>query len=244
MSMHSHPRMTGAPFAGRLRLPDTAQTRRMIADHSALAVSRGIDFVLRSPATLFLLAAITWTTLLQIGVGGAAAHRLVAANSSSLGHLRALDLRVLVTSAFWLDSTPLLGLWLVLFLAVLAPAERWLGTGRWLLVFFCGHIGATAITVGGIWVATAAGVAGGRLERATDVGVSYGFFAVFAALACRMPSRWRPAALTALIGGLVIAWFAGHTFTDAGHLAAAAIGIAVYAALSLRRDAPVATATA
>ena len=235
--MHAQPAITAPPLLGRLRPPDVAGIRRRFAAHAALVASRGIDLVLRSPATLFLLAVITATTIVQIGAGSAAAHHLVVANSSSLRHLRALDLRVLITSAFWLDSTLSLGLWLVLFLGVLAPAERWLGTGRWLLVFFCGHIGATAVTVGGIWIATAGGVAGERLEHATDVGVSYGFFAVIAALACRMPSRWRPAALGALLGSLTIAWLAGHTFTDAGHLAAAAIGVAVYA-LASRGSAP------
>lgn len=197
------------------------------------------EYAHRCPATLFLLAIITWTTLVQMTSGAEAARSLVLANSSSVGHLRHFELDVLVTSAFWLDSQDLLGVWAVLFFAVLAPAERWLGTARWLVVFVCGHIGATVITVAGIWIATAAGAASSGLEHASDVGVSYGFVAVAAVLACRLPPRWRVAAVASLLGALGLAWLADGTFTDAGHVAAATIGVAVYCVLLRRTKAAV-----
>jgi hypothetical protein len=63
-------------------------------------------------------------------------HARVARN---VHHLTHDPVRVLIRSAFWLSGYELL-FWAALFLVVLAPAERWLGTSRWLLAFASGHI--------------------------------------------------------------------------------------------------------
>ena len=58
------------------------------------------------------------------------AERLVLERSTNLHHLARDPVRVLVASAFWVDSAWQMLPWAALFTIVLAPAERWLGTLR------------------------------------------------------------------------------------------------------------------
>jgi thiosulfate reductase cytochrome b subunit len=111
---------------------------------------------------------------------------------------------------------------------VLAPAERWLGTARWAIVFIAGHIGATLLTAAGLWTAIRLDAVNESVSRSADVGVSYGFLAVAAVLIYRLPRRLRLPYVAILGGYLAIALFTRGTFTDAGHLVALLIGFACY----------------
>lgn len=182
----------------------------------------------RSPATLVLLAAIAITSLVLDLSAAHAARSLLHHFSSNLAHLEQGRVGTLVASAFWLEDSAELVPWTLLFLLVVAPAEAWLGTGRWLLVFAAGHIGATLATLGGVWMAIDLGIASRHLAHSVDVGVSYGFFAVAAVLTYRLPPRWRIWYLALLLVYPVVSTAANHTFTDFGHVAALAIGFALY----------------
>lgn len=116
----------------------------------------------------------------------------------------------------------------MLFTIVLAPAERWLGTARWALVFAAGHVGATLLTAGGLWAAIKLDAVDESVSRSADVGVSYGFLAVAAVLIYRLPRRLRFPYAAVLGGYLVIALFTRGTFTDGGHPLAVLIGFACY----------------
>lgn len=180
-----------------------------------------------SPATFTYLAILTVTTWVLVGASPKVVTALLEDQSTNLHHLARDPVRVLIRSAFWLSNYELL-LWAALFLVVLAPAERWLGTSRWLIAFASGHVGATLLTSLGIWMAIRAGAAPGRLENVVDVGVSYGFAAVAALFTYRITPRWRPVWALALvvwaIGGVLI----GRDFTAYGHAVALVIGFAMY----------------
>jgi hypothetical protein len=202
---------------------------------SAALLQAGLAVFRRAPATWTGLAIITLTTAIQHWAGPRRAKRLVRQRSSNLDQLRSLNLRVLVTSAFWLERPAYLPGWGALFLGVLLPAELWLGSPRWLAVFFFGHIGASVITLLGVWLAIRMGRARRRLAHAVDVGVSYGFLAMAGILVYRLPREWRAPAAGTLLGGLATVFWQRRTFTDGGHLAAAAIGLALYPLATVHR---------
>jgi hypothetical protein len=184
-------------------------------------------FVRRSPATFAYLAILTVTTWVLVGASADVVDAMLHDQSTNLSHLGHDPIRVLVRSAFWLSSYELL-FWAVLYLAVLAPAERWLGTGRWLIAFAAGHVGATLLTATGVWLAIRSGIASHRLEDAVDVGVSYGFAAVAALFTYRLPGRWRwlwAAGLLSYVGAGILL---DGSFTSFGHATAVLIGFALY----------------
>ncbi|MEV6555119.1 rhomboid-like protein [Nocardia sp. NPDC051756] len=167
---------------------------------------------------------VTWWTLR--GVGDSVERRLIFSASTNLYNMRHNPVQVLVASAFWTDGgfpwTTIAG-----FLIVMAYAERWLGTTRWIILFATGHIGATLLTVTGISHAIDHGVIPRVVAVAADVGTSYGFSAVLAALTYRFRGLVRLLWAGTLILVLVAALWIGPTFTDYGHLCACLIGLAV-----------------
>jgi len=193
--------------------PGTRRASRWLTRHRAQLVA----FVEHAPATFVYLAIITVTTWVLVG-----------ANSRLEHHLMHDPVHVLIRSAFWLDDYRELALWIVLFLLVLAPAERWLGTARWFATFVAGHVGATLLTALGVWIAIRTGLSSTRLENVVDVGVSYGFCAVAALFTFRLPARWRPWYAGALVAFAVVAIAVDGSFTSYGHLTAMAIGFALF----------------
>ena len=186
-----------------------------------------VAYVLGSPATFLYLFVLTITTWVLLGLTSDIVDSILHEHSTNLDQLRTNPVRVLIRSAFWVDGYLLL-VWVVLFALVLAPAERWLGTVRWLVVFVAGHVGATLSTAAGLWLAIRWRLAPSSLSNVVDVGVSYGFAALAAIFTYRLPppGRWYWAVgLLAVTGGAAII---GGTFTDFGHLAAVIIGFAMY----------------
>jgi len=184
-------------------------------------------YVRGSPATFLYLLVLSVTTWVLLGLTDQTVDSVLSEHSTNLEQLRQNPVRVLIRSAFWADGYLLLA-WLVLFALILAPAERWLGTARWLIVFVAGHVGATLATAAGLWVLIRWGMASPSLEGVVDVGVSYGFAAVAAVFSYRLasPGRWLWAGglLAVAVGAAVV----GRTFTDFGHLAAVMIGFSMY----------------
>jgi hypothetical protein len=138
--------------------------------------------------------------------------------STNVHNLAHDPLRVLGASAFWVGGTRLPWKVGVRFLLVMARADRWVGTGRWLLAFAAGHVGATLVTVSGIAYGIHAGWLGQGLTTVSGVGVSYGFFAVAAVLTYRIPRPWRWVWAGTLIGYLSVTAAVEATFTEYGHL--------------------------
>jgi len=168
------------------------------------------------------------TTLSLVDAAPGLTDRLLLTESTNVHNLAHDPLRVLGASAFWVGGTRLPWKVGVRFLLVTAPAERWLGTGRWLLAFAAGHVGATLVTVSGIAYGIHAGWLGQGLATVSDVGVSYGFFAVAAVLTYRIPRPWRWVWAGTLIGYLSVTAAVEATFTEYGHLCAIGIGFGLY----------------
>jgi len=179
-----------------------------------------------APGTVTYLAILAVTTLTLHTSSGRVGTVLLRQQSTNLANMVHHPVSVLISSAFWIQSGNLLT-WLAPFALVLAPAERWLGTWRWLAVFVAGHVGATLITLAGIWSVTHGGVTQLTLVHDIDVGISYGFYAVAAVLLYRLPVRWRLVLATALLARLSYAAVGGG-YTELGHVCAALIGLACW----------------
>jgi len=191
------------------------------------------------PATTAYLVALLVTTATLASSSPHAVHWLVASASTNLHNMTIDPIRVLVVSAFWVQSAPWIWPMAPLMVAVMVPAERLLGTGRTLFVFAAGHIGATALTIAAIGISVHFGLLPHRLAYALDVGPSYGLAALGGVLVTRLPRRGiRRAAIGALLLGLATAVILGGDFTDAGHLLAALIGLALSRVAIPRAHAP------
>ncbi len=188
---------------------------------------RSADYIRSAPFTYVFLFVLLITTWVDQTSRPSIARSLLLERSTNLQQLGQDPIRVLVASAFWLSSSWELFVWLVLFSLVLAPVERWIGSARTVLVFACGHAGATLITAAGLWLAIRYEVVGKYVEHTIDVGVSYGFFAVAAVLVFRLSGRRRALYLAVLIGYLTVTAAVIHDFTDFGHLGAFAIGLSL-----------------
>lgn len=212
------------------RWPRLAPARRVWA----LWTPRVVAYVRSAPGTyayLFVLLITTW--VLQTS-SSRIADELLLERSTNLHHLARDPVRVLFASAFWVGSAfELLG-WVVLFSIFVAQVERWLGTARTAAVFFIGHVGATLVTALGLWVALRADLVVSSVADAEDVGASYGFAAVAAVLAYRLPRR-RLLYAVALAVFAATALAVDTTFTNWGHLLALAIGFACYPLVPGRR---------
>jgi hypothetical protein len=179
-----------------------------------------------NPATFVYLFTLLVTSSVVSAAGERLADPLLRSQSTNLANLRHHPIHVLFTSAFWLDSGIRPLMLVVPFAVVLAPAERWLGSRRATLVFWLGHVGATAATALLISFELRHGWASQALTHSVDVGFSYGFAAIAGILAYRVPARWRS---RYVVGGFVLLGIgvaAGATYSDVGHLMAWTIGLA------------------
>lgn len=189
---------------------------------------RMLAYIRSAPGTyayLFVLLITSW--ILQTS-SSPIANALLQERSTNLHHLATDPLRVLFSSAFWVGSLTDWLAWVALFSLFVAPVERWVGTGRTALVFFVGHVGATLITAGGLWVALHSDFVESSVVNARDVGASYGFAAVAAVLSYRFSGRRRLLYASGLVGFAGVSLALSHNFTYWGHLIALAIGFACY----------------
>jgi hypothetical protein len=175
----------------------------------------------RSPGTAAYLLVLAATTAVLAASDPHAVHRLVASASTNLHNMTSNPLRVLVASAFWVETTSWIWPMALLVAAVMGAAERLLGLGRTLAVFVAGHVGATLVTVAVIGIGVDHGLLPRHLAYALDVGPSYGLAALGGALAMRTPAD----VIAVLLAGLGTALLVDSDFTDAGHLVAAVIGL-------------------
>lgn len=198
---------------------------------------RVLGYVRSAPGTyayLFVLLITSW--VLQTS-SSRIANALLQERSTNLHHLATDPLRVLFSSAFWVGSLTDWLVWVALFTIFVAPVERWIGTGRTAIVFLLGHVGATLITAGGLWVALHSDLVESSVANARDVGASYGFAAVAAVLAYRFSRRWRLLYVAGLVGYAGVSLALNHNFTYWGHLIALAIGFACYPLVPRTADA-------
>ncbi|MFI0262985.1 rhomboid-like protein [Streptomyces sp. NPDC017056] len=201
----------------------------MKASFRPAALPRAIrSYVCRAPGTFIWLAILFGTSVIMHQLAPDTLEDVLQRRSTNIHNLLLSPGRVLLTSALWLDG----GGWPLYFVAFNVfhvPAERWLGTRRWLAVLGVAHIGATYLSEGILALAIHTGAASHSAVNTLDVGVSYALAGVVAVLTYRIP--WRPVRYmyaAAVLAFYAVPLFGSLTFTDIGHFTAALLGLACY----------------
>ncbi|MBY8884838.1 hypothetical protein K7472_08255 [Streptomyces sp. PTM05] len=185
-------------------------------------------YVRRAPGTFVWLTILLITTYVVRHLSPGFENHFLERRSTNIHNLWKDPVRVLIGSAMYLDG----GTWLfyfVLYNLFHVPAERWLGTGRWLAVCAVAHVGATYLSEGVLLLAIHYGHAPHHDVFVRDIGVSYALAGVQGVLTFRLPWRWARWAY----GFCVLAFYGaalvqGRTFTDVGHFTSVLIGMACW----------------
>ncbi|MER5517030.1 MULTISPECIES: rhomboid-like protein [unclassified Streptomyces] len=189
--------------------------------------SRVWAYVRSAPGTYIWLAVLFVTTFALHHMSPEFEQQFLRQRSTNIHELSDNPVRVLVASAMWIEG----GHWVpyaFLYTVFHAPAERWLGTGRWLAVCAAAHVLATLISEGALLKGIHDGIVPYTAVNTMDIGVSYALAGVMAVLAYRIATPWRYAyvAVVLLVYGLPLT--ESPTFTDLGHFVATLIGLACY----------------
>lgn len=185
------------------------------------------SYVRRAPGTFVWLAILLATSVTMRYLSPDTLAVLLGNRSTNLHHLAQDPVRVLVSSAFWLEG----GGWLVYFVlynVVHVPGERWLGTLRWLSVVVVAHVGATYVSEGVLYWAIRHGYAPESAADTLDVGVSYGLAGVVAVLTYRIASPWRYVYIAGVLVFYAVPLFVDLNFTAVGHFTAVLLGLCCY----------------
>lgn len=191
------------------------------------AIDRAWAYVASAPLTYSWLLVLLATTLVQHALSVRRLHALLQKESTNLHHLASDPIRVLLESLLWIDGR----YWwpyLVVFTLFLAPAERWLGRWRWLIVGLACHVVATYVSEGFLYWTIQEAMASPRLIDARDIGVSYFATGIVGMLTYHVirPWRWGYLAVIVLVFGVALAM--RSNFTSLGHLCALGVGLACY----------------
>ena len=193
-------------------------------------------YLASAPLTFSWLTVLLATTIYQRSVSRAERRALLLHGSTNLHHLAADPIRVLFDSLLWIDGSR----WwpyLVVFVVFLAPAERWLGSLRWLFVGLVAHICATYISEGVVYWTIAEATASPRLIHARDIGVSYFVVGIVGVLTCHIARPWRWGYLAIAVLVFAVPLIVAPNFTPLGHFCSLLIGLSCYP-LARRRDRP------
>jgi hypothetical protein len=146
--------------------------------------------------------------------------------STNLDNLARGQFATLIGSVF-VTSSCFIYVWLPGRICLMALAELFWRSGRLILAFGLGHVGATLIVAGGVAAAIQFGWVPISVARASDVGMSYGAVAVLGALTSAIPASRRQVWIGWWLAVALLAAFAGDAFTNAGHLVALIIGMSL-----------------
>ncbi|RPE42858.1 hypothetical protein EDD90_6023 [Streptomyces sp. Ag109_O5-1] len=184
-------------------------------------------YVRSAPGTYIWLAILFMTTVALHYMSPEFEQQFLRQRSTNLHELSDNPVRVLIASAMWIDG----GHWMpyaFLYTVFHAPAERWLGTARWLTVCVAAHVLATLISEGALLKGIHDGIAPQSAADTLDFGVSYALAGVIGVLAYRIATPWRYPyiAVVLLVYGLPLT--ESPTFTDLGHFVSVWIGLACF----------------
>lgn len=185
------------------------------------------SWIRSAPGTYIWLTALFVTTVIVHQMSPAFEEDFLRQRSTNIHELSQNPVRVLISSAFWIDG----GTWLpyaVLYTVFHAPAERRLGTPRWLTVAATAHVLATLVSEGLLAWGIRHGHAPATAVNSLDVGVSYALAGVVAVLTYYVARPWRYVYLFAVLVIYGVPLVTGATFTDVGHFTAALIGLACH----------------
>ncbi|MFG2916061.1 rhomboid-like protein [Kitasatospora sp. NPDC048298] len=205
------------------RTPTGPNASRRPAPRAAAPRFSALGAAARLRLTAAYVLLLTVTAAWLASQGHAERARFVRHNSSNVHHLELGKWWTLFTSGLVVDGVPA---WagIAAVAAVLGLAEwRW-GPARAGAVFVFGHLGATLLTEGAMWVMVTARIPG-ALSHARDVGISYGLVSTGACLLALGPLPLRRYGLSALALALATAWALDQQLADAGHLVALGLGV-------------------
>ncbi|MEU6380925.1 rhomboid-like protein [Streptomyces sp. NPDC046909] len=196
-----------------------------------MRIRRGVHrvwmYVRGAPGTYVWLGILFVTTVALHRMSPEFEDEFLRQRSTNIHELSSNPVRVLVSSALWIDG----GRWLpyaVLYSVFHAPAERWLGTARWLGVCAAAHVLATLISEGALLWGIRHGMAPESAVNTLDIGVSYALAGVIAVLVYRIPAWWRYPYGMAVLVVYGVPLVTGRTFTDLGHFTSVLIGFGCY----------------
>ena len=192
------------------------------------ALIRTWAYIRRAPGTYIWLTILLVTSVVMHHLTPDALESVLQRRSTNIHNLLLSPGRVLLTSALWLDggSWPL---YFALYNVFHVPAERWLGTKRWLAVLTIAHIGATYLSEGILALAIHTDAAPHSAVNTLDVGVSYALAGIIGVLTYRIARPWRYGYLLGVLAFYAVPLITGRsTFTDVGHFASVLIGLACY----------------
>src|ERR1700687_3899647 len=143
---------------------------------------------------------VTCVTVALLKLGPQIHDRVVRHASPNRQNLSHGHIGTLLGSAFVIDAGPIY-VWLPGLVCVLALGELLWRSGRLVVAFVVGRIGAALLVALGLTAAVALGWLPVSVTHATDVGMSYGATAVLGAVTAAIPQRWRPAWIGWGLGG-------------------------------------------
>ena len=184
-------------------------------------------YIKTAPLTYSWLVVLLLTTIVQRTIPAHRLHQLLQKESTNLHHLATDPVRVLIQSLLWIDGQ----YWwpyLVVFTLFLAPAERWLGHLRWLLVGLLCHVGATYLSELYLYWRIQEAVSSPRLIDARDIGVSYFVVGIVGVLTYHIPPRWRWLYVVAALVVFAVSLAVKRDFTQLGHFSALLLGLGCY----------------
>ncbi|WP_051969871.1 rhomboid-like protein [Kitasatospora azatica] len=188
------------------------------------AISR---YVRAAPGTYIWLALLAVTSFIVARINPENLEWFLQGRSTNLDQLKHHPVHALVASAIWTESASF-PFYFVLFNIFHVPAERWLGTWRWLTVAATAHVLATLISEGVVAVGIHHARLPASLADTVDVGVSYALAGVEGVLTYRLARRWRPLYGGGLLLFYLVPLITSHTFTDLGHFCSILIGFCFY----------------
>ena len=179
-----------------------------------------------APGTLIYLFTLLVTQLTLSTVDDHLGQRLLISESTNLANMARVPVQVLIGSAFWLDTSPVVTYGaLAALLLVMVPLEHWLGTARWLVAVLTGHIGATLLTLVATTCLLRHGLLSPAVAHASDVGVSYALLTAVGLLLHRLPrTGYRLGAALLGAAGLGLVLVLDQEIADLGHLLSFLIG--------------------
>ncbi|PZG99010.1 hypothetical protein C1I97_24435 [Streptomyces sp. NTH33] len=193
-----------------------------------MRVRRGLRavaaYVRGAPGAYVWLLILFFTTVALNHMSPRFEQHFLRQRSTNIHELSNNPVRVLFSSAMWIDS----GHWLpyaALYTVFHAQAERWLGTLRWLGVCVAAHVLATLISEGALLWAVQRHMAPESVVNTLDVGVSYALAGVMGVLTYRIAPPWQYPYLAVLFVFYGVPLVAGRTFTDLGHFTSVLIGL-------------------
>lgn len=187
-------------------------------------LTRTVSMLFRLRVTVAYAATLVAVATALLLLGPRVHDDVIRHMSTNLHNLENGRLVTLIGSAFVTENGPIWA-WLPGLVCLLALAELLWRSGRVVMTFALGHVGATLVVAAGLAVAIKFGWMPISVAHASDVGISYGAAAVLGALTAAIPLRWRPAWIGWWLSVGLLAVCAGVEFTNVGHFVALLLGI-------------------